>query len=465
MFYKPLTNYLVILALLLAIVSCRTIKPTAPPEAVLPYSIETAPSYISLTLETSIDQLELYVNKQFNGLVYEDLDFKNNGVDNLMVKAWKQKPIELSLTGNELQYEIPLKLWIKYNFVGEKFGITFSQPIEVEGAILLKFKSKFTINPNWNVSTTTTPVGYHWLESPLLKFGIVDLPVGFIADNLLKNQQEPLAKKIDKMVTSQLNLRQYGNEAWKALSTPMKISDDYNTWVVLQPVDLYTIPITSTKGKIVHQMSVKALAEVFVGQPPYRETTPLPDMKIVDNVEKNFSVMLQTRLLYTEMQSIAKKFVGGKPMKIGEKNITITDLNIFPSGEKLAIKADVEGSLKGTLYLTGIPVYDTAKAEIRLDKVDFDVSTKNFLLKTSSWILNGYLNRKIAQQLVFPVDEQVEEARNQINQYINHTKLTPELTLNGKIHQIGFGEIKLLYDGLLIPVTLEGNLKVSLKAF
>ncbi|HBZ66665.1 MAG TPA: hypothetical protein DEO70_07490 [Bacteroidales bacterium] len=449
--------------LFLFAVSCRTIKPTAPAESVLPYSVENAPSYISLTLETGIDEIETFINRRFDGLVYEDMDLKNNGGDNLMVKAWKQSRIELGLNGNELRYEVPLKLWIKYYYENKSLGISFSQPIELEGAILLKFKSELSLNPNWTVTSKTTPIGYSWLKSPALKLGPVDIPIGFLADNILKNNQKPIAQAIDKIVAEELNLRQYGLDAWKTLSTPMKINEEYNTWVALQPVELYTIPVSSAKGKIVHQMSVKALAEVFVGQPPHHETTSLPDIKIVEKVEKDFSIMLQTRLSYSEMQTVAGKYIVGKTFQIGNRAVKVTGLEIFPAGDKIALQAEVEGDIKGTIYFTGRPVYDSVTAEIKLDKIDFDIRTRNVLHKTASWLLNGTINRKIGEQLIFPVQKDVEEAKRQINEYLNHTQLTPELTLNGRIVRIGFGEIKILNDGLLIPIELGGNLKVSFK--
>lgn len=463
MFIKSIVKGIAFGGLFLCVVSCRTLKPTAPIESVLPYSIEKTPSYISLTLETGIDEIEAFINRRFDGLIYEDMDLNNNGGDNLMVRAWKQSRIELGLNGNELRYEIPLKLWIKYYYENKSLGITFTQPIELEGAILLKFKSELSLNPNWTVTSKTTPVGYSWLKSPALRLGPVDIPIGFLADNILKNNQRPIAQAIDNMVSEELNLRQYGIDAWKALSTPMKINEDYNTWIALQPVELYTIPVTSIKGKIVHQLSIKALAEVFLGQPPHHETASLPDLKIVDKVGKDFSIMLQTRLSYIEMQTIASKYLVDKIFQIGSRSIKVTKIAVFPAGDKIALQAEVEGDVKGTIYFTGVPVYDSVTAEIKLDKIDFDIRTRNVLHKTASWLLNGTINRKIGEKLVFPIQKDVEEAKQQINEYLNNTKLTPELTLNGKIVRLGFGEIKILNDGLLIPIELGGNLKVRFK--
>ncbi len=463
MFLKSIVKRIAYGGLFLFVLSCRTLKPTAPVESVLPYSIESNPSYISLTLETGIDEIETFINRRLDGLIYEDLDLNNNGGDNLMVKAWKQSRIELGLNGNILRYEIPLKLWIKYYYENKSLGIAFTQPIELEGAILLKFKSELSLNPNWTVTSKTTPAGYSWLKSPALKFGPVDIPIGFLADNILKNNQKPIAQAIDRMVSDELNLRQYGIDAWKALSAPIKINDDYNTWVALQPVELYTIPLSGMNGKIVHQMSIKALAEVFIGQPPYHNATLLPDIRIVDKLDKDFSILLQTRLSYIGMQSMATKYLVGKTFQIGNRSVKVIQIAIFPAGDKVALQAEIEGDVKGTIYFTGVPVYDYATAEIKLDKVDFDIRTRNVLHKTASWLLNGTINRKIGEKLVFPIQEDVEKAKQQINEYLNNTRLTPELTLNGRIVRLGFGEIKILNDGLLIPIELGGNLKVTFK--
>ena len=78
------------------------------------------------------------------------------------------------------------------------------------------------------------------------------------------------------------------------------------------------------------------------------------------------------------MQSMATKYLVGKTFQIGNRSVKVIQIAIFPAGDKVALQAEIEGDVKGTIYFTGVPVYDYATAEIKLDKVDFDIRTRSY---------------------------------------------------------------------------------------
>ena len=72
-------------------------------------------SIITVPVDIKIKDLEASVNEAMRGSLYEDFSYTDNGGDNLMLKAVKSRNVKLSLNGNTIKYEVPLKLWFKKN--------------------------------------------------------------------------------------------------------------------------------------------------------------------------------------------------------------------------------------------------------------------------------------------------------------------------------------------------------------
>src|SRR6478736_3591546 len=91
-FYKTVFPWS--LGILFFLFSCKTIKTTAPTESYEKVVIPTEVSELVLPVELKVKDLEAKVNKEINGLIFEDKEYDQ---DNLLVKVWKFENIKIEV--------------------------------------------------------------------------------------------------------------------------------------------------------------------------------------------------------------------------------------------------------------------------------------------------------------------------------------------------------------------------------
>lgn len=451
---------LILLPLGLLLSGCASIKPEKPAESYQPVTLRMEPSYISIPLEVKLTSIEKLLNDNLKGLIYEDDDLS----DNIAVKAWKKEDFKLALNDNVLSYRIPLKLWVKAGYKVSKFGLSVSDYKEMNAEIALKFKSTITLQPDWTVSTQTVSDGYEWLSAPVVKVGLVEIPVTMIADLLLKANQKTINKQIDQGIKDNLDTRKYMAEAWKMLQKPFKINDEYEVWLKVTPQEIQSTPLKGSAGILRQQLAIKSIAEATVGKEPV-STNPVPlgKLEIKSKLPEGFLVNLSVDLPYTKANALAKTYLNNKAFQQGKYTLLIKDADIYGNNDRMIVHLVVAGSLKGDLYLTAVPVYNDEKQSIQVTEVDFDVKTRNVLAKSGSWLLKSYLLKLIQQNLEFPLAEQLEASRKMLQDNLKEIPLVGNIYLDGKLETLRLGSVQLHPEGITSLVKLGGSLKIYSK--
>jgi len=221
--HRPVLLYIGILLLFGA---CRTIKPERPeeyyPDAVLRPPVST----INVPIGLDVRRLEKIFNTEYKGLIYSDTSFNDNGHDGIKLKAYKSGNITFTIDGNLLSYRVPLHIVIQKQFELGAFGFAVSDVKEASANVVLKFRTKLTLNTDWSVSSYTASDGFEWITTPVLKLGPVSLPLPVISDMLMESNLGTISKEIDRSIRSAFNLRTLADDAWKGLQKPLKISEN-----------------------------------------------------------------------------------------------------------------------------------------------------------------------------------------------------------------------------------------------
>ena len=165
--FKIKTN--LFLAMLIAISSCKTIQVEKPPESYLNAVFKPEISTISIPIKLNMMDIEKSVNRQFLGLIYEDNDLSD---DNMQIKIWKSKSFEFKAENNQLKYTIPLKIWTKFGWKIERFGMSISDYYEANGELSISFSTGITINQDWDIITSTKIVSHQWISRPTMRVEI-----------------------------------------------------------------------------------------------------------------------------------------------------------------------------------------------------------------------------------------------------------------------------------------------------
>lgn len=460
--------YRMIVAVLLslAVSSCATLKVDKPAETYQPAIVDPEPSMIGLSAEAKLSDIQRELNKQFTGLVYEDNSLDDNGGDNLMVKAWKQGDIKLAMKDNVIIYRVPLKLWIKTGFKTKQLGITLSDYREVTGALALMFRTTVSLNPDWTVITKTETTGYEWLTEPVVKVAGLSIPVKFVADLILQGNLKTMNKAIDESVKDYLDLKPYALQAWKELNQPISLNEEYKLWLRIKPAGFYASNITSENGQIRHQSGLKSVIETVMGQKPVMlPPGPLPNLQISDDLKNELIVNASVDVPFTEINIQAMKYLAGQTFTQGKRTVKVETIKIYGSNGKLVAETTLSGSLNGIIYFSGIPAFNPQDSTLIMKDFDFDISTKNFLIKSAAWIYQGGFRNMIAKQMVWPLAPDIRMMHHELNQSLKSYRLADGVTLNGQVTRLTVGDILISPEGVKPYISAEGKLKVVLSSF
>jgi len=454
-----------LLIIFLGLNACKSIKVTRPDENYSSPEYTPKPSVINVPFYVDMTDIQNMVNKKISGLIYEDNSLEDNNNDNLMVKAWKKEDFTIKYENNHLVYRIPLKLWIKAGWKVSKFGFSVSDYKEMNAEIALNFKTSFFLNKDWSVTTITSTEGYEWLSTPVLKIGPVDVPITMIANTILNKNKTTLSNEIDKAIKQNLSLRKYIQDIWVDLQKPIKLSDEYNLWLKLNPQEISSTPIYSQNNKIKISLGIKSLVEFYMGDEPKTILNKgLPDYNLVKVLDNNFSINLMSDISYKSADSLAKKYLKGKTFTQDKKSVTVTDIKVYGSDNKMVIGTSLKGSINGTIYFTGKPVYDTSNSSLKVIDLDFDLETRNALLKTANWLLHNKMKRMIEQNLIFPIGDKLEESKKLINKEIANNQLSKNILLNGELSELNIDNVYLTPQSIKIATVFRGSLKFTFVA-
>ncbi|HOI88313.1 MAG TPA: DUF4403 family protein [Lentimicrobium sp.] len=452
--------------MLLILTACSSAKVQKPEENYTTAVIRPPASVITVSAEARLSDIQRQLNREFAGLVYEDNSFTDNGGDNLMIKAWKQGDIGLAMRDNVIIYRVPVKLWIKAGFKTTRLGITLSDYRELSGALVMTFRTSVTLKPDWTLETNTTSTGYEWLEEPVIKVAGFNVPVKFIADQVLKHNLNTIGKSIDKSVKQYLDLKPYMEQVWQEMNKPVMLSEQYKLWLVVEPSGLHASQIIAVNSVIKIQAGITSTIEAFAGRKPEtRLAAPLPELQIVKKADNRAIVHTSVELPFEELNAVAASYLKGQSFSQGRKRVTIEGLNVYGSGRRLIAEAILSGSFKGKVYLSGIPAFNPSDSTLFLKDFDFDVSTRNVLHKSAAWLIQGGFPNLLKKHMVWPLSEDIRVLASTINTSFREYRLSEVITLNGEVIRMSVDDIVITPDGVKPFLSAEGTLGVSLSSF
>ncbi|MCB9303934.1 MAG: DUF4403 family protein [Lewinellaceae bacterium] len=443
-----------IIALLLILMSaCKTSQPVRPTEQ-YEALFEERSSTLNLPVDINVRDLEHSLNQQLQGVLYEDKDIRDG--DKMMIRAEKREDIRLAVDSNLIKYRVPLSLWIKYDL-----GIS---KVEAEGEIALRFKTAFNLSRDWNITTLTEIEGYDWLQKPRLKMGMVNLPIGFIADLVLKNSKSVITRNVDQTIREQFNLREMVQDAWKQMFKPILVSEEYHTWLTVNPQLIGMTPLQMKGNKIAGTIFVESLPRVRIGQQPMEITPPpLPSLQIKEATGDDFNLHLNTEITFEEAERLAKSQMVGETFSQGKRSVSIEDIELYGQGNKIVVNTVLKGSYNGSIYLVGKPVYNPRRNTIDVESLDYTLDTRNFLVRSAGWLLKSTIKNKLEDNLNFLLDYNLKEMQAQFQEQLHNYKISENVTLDGELRELGIQNAYLSQESIIVDLALKGKLYISVR--
>jgi hypothetical protein len=394
------------------------------------------PTQLVVSLKISTSEIENQINKSVVGLLYEDDSYEDNSNDLLKIKVWKTNQAKVtSPVDDKLLINLPLKVWVSKGY--SVLGFTTFQETEFE--LDLSFETHFFWNEQWKINSKTSYKEFKWISKPVLKFGMITIPITPFVEDVLTTKLKEFEVKIDEQISEKLVFKDKIIEYWNTFSNPVLVSKDYQTWIKISPLAIKSTPIKIQNSILTTQFGFDVFSESFVGQEPEKPkiTDSIPKIELIDKLNTNFVFQSTANISYTKTTDLAKdKFLGKEiTFKNGKYKINIENISLYPSEDKLVIAAKIKGSINGTVYIKGVPYYDEIKQELRLKNVDFDLKTSNLLYKFASWFLDGKVTKIIENEYGIPCKELLDFSKKKMNESFNK-EVHKGILLSGKIDKI-----------------------------
>ena len=444
------------------ITSCKTnLETVKPSETYTPQAIESEPSTIQAQVNIDVATLEKSINSAFTDIVYEDNSYAN---DNMLIKISKIKDLGFSITSNRINSTLPLKIWVKYELKKEVLGVVIKDYYEAEGSITIVLQSQFSIDKNWNLKTVTSIKSFNWVKSPTLSVAGISIPVSAIANIAISFIKKDMCNLIDQTIAESFQLQPTMQSMWKSMYRPMEIDKDYQMWFRMMPIMLYSSPIIGSGKSLSFTVGIKTLIETTMGEElqelPKKAQIKLPDYIEKTDIQPDFTMHSKVLVTYSKLSEIAKKFVVGKEFTNGRKKIIIDSVNVYGHENSLIVAIAVKGSVNGLIYCTGNLSYNDSLKAIKITNFDFDVTTKNALVKSAGWLLHKNFLKMIEPMLTISVKKELEDAVKEGNTYLNNYKLYNGITLQGKLQKIQVNHVFLNQKGIVVDGTIGGKLSI-----
>ena len=412
-------------------------------------------SVLNLPIKLDKIELEKTINMQLGEVIYEDNDFS----DGLLIKATRQLDVTLEISDQKVKYTVPINLWVKKDVM-----IT---TVKAEGSLILEFETIYKVNPDWQLETKTEMSKYEWTEAPVVKLGFGNLNVTSIANQFIEQAKGQLSSAIDEQIKNLIDLKSEVGQAWNEMQSPILVSEEYKTWLLMNPDSVRLTPLV-TKGDVIESIVViTAQPRMYMGEKPTIHTSAkLPDFQFTDKPPReDFSLFLGSEISFEEAERIIKQNMIGEIYNYGKRSIKVEDISLYGQGNKLVLKTSLSGSYEGEVFFTGKPEYNERKNEIVMKEVDFDFSSKKTLMKTASWLFKGTLKKTIQENLNFHLNENLDAAQKAIEQELENFDLGPGIKLVGNLNELNVSHVYVSTSGLNVKVGLAGKLHIKVKKF
>ncbi|WP_445747450.1 DUF4403 family protein [Polaribacter sp.] len=420
-----------------------------------PIAYKSTTSTISMPMEITLKEIENQLNKSLNGLIYEDTNLQD---DQTEMKIWKTGTIQLIEKDGKIQSVIPLKISTKFKYGTDFLGLNDTREILLNGKITLTSSVKLS---NWIMNTNSRIVSIEWNESPSIVVAGKKVPITYIINPTLTIFKGTIAKKIDEAISQSCNFKPYVLDVLETMSLPIKTSPEYETWFKIVPIEVYVTDAVLQKNKVVMDLGLKCNMITHVGQEPEKSIDKTAiSFKPVTKIPTQTNASIAAISTYENASRIITKNFQGKEFSSGSRKITVQKVDLWLKDGKMIFALNMAGSVNGTLYLSGIPNYNTITKEIYFDQLDYVLNSKGILTKTANWLLQGTILKKIQENCRYSVQDNLDEAKKSMLPYLNNFSPMKGVFINGSLDDFYFEKVELTDKAIIAFIRGSGKMKV-----
>jgi hypothetical protein len=461
-------------AIIFFLVSCsHKIKPEKPILSQTNFKLDSLPNSeinipIQVNLQPVYEMAEKSVDTIFTSPNYPE-DWIQDGCDIRYKYIFRRGPLQMKAAGTSLSlgftgyYKIvgSTRVCVKGTVISPwtppcKCG--FNEP---ERRVNVSFTNSLNVLPDYKVKLSIKRNEPQPMDKCEVCFWGQD-----ITKQVLKGLIEELdAAKVDMEVHYGIvDLKSRFQQVWDQLT---KVYNIYGLgWLQINPQKIRINNLFAQNDSLNVYLGLSARPVISFEKPPEQKSW-VPDIGDFSR-RTGFNIFLDAVLNYDSLGNILNQQVAGKQFDFNKgpvkKIFIIKDCKLYGSGnEKLIIKVNFSGTDDGVVYFVGKPVYDKETHIIEVKDIDFDIRSKNALLKAADWLFNKKIANELGKYAKFDLTSYIDTAKVNINNQLNH-EWVKGIRSYGNINDIKLIGIYPLADHLIIRSNCTGDLSVKVES-
>lgn len=280
-----------------------------------------------------------------------------------------------------------------------------------------------------------------------------------ITTDVMKGLKEQLdAAKVDMEKTlGNYDLRPKFQQMWDQLN---RVYNLYGFgWLQINPTKIRVNNFLAKNDSLNINLGLSA-KPIVTFEKPQEHLTVVPNLSDFAP-HPGFNIFLDANLNYDSLGTLVSTQLVNKRFDLASnKYVIVKSCSLYGvDNENLIIKVDFEGSQKGVFYVTGKPAYDPISRIIELADLDFDIKSKNMLLKTAEWLFNRRIINELKKHARFDLSSYLNSAITTFNQQLNKEWM-PGIQTSGKVQDIKIVKIYPLREHLTVRGNCSGNISL-----
>lgn len=457
---KTIYHSFIYIFILFIVYGCKNIQPIQPKINLTKSEYVQPISTISLPIEI---QLENYLKnaEQTIPLTFKEDKEQCEGMS--VSYIFERNPLQLGNATNKLLLELSGKYGIKISYcpkctdlfndkgncvvprVFASCGINEPlRKIKISTSTSLSISSDYKIKSQTNIDEVNSE---DKCEVTFIKYDATS-----ILEKEMKKALLDVTKDLDKKI-EEFPLEKEAELIWNQLNEPIEIKE--LGYLYLNPTKISKSDIRINSSTIQLQLNLEAYPKVEL-EKGFHKTQNLPKLENSKKTE-GFNIHLDINGSYNSFNQLLKKNSDGKEFYIKKNKIILDSVRIWGASEqKLSFKVSFSGNKKGTIYLNGTPTFNDTTKEITFPDLNFDLETKNKLLKTAKWLFDDLITTKIREQACYNISKEINDQKRVLEKELN-CKLSNEIELKTKIKTLKITAIVPEADKLRISTNATGT--------
>jgi hypothetical protein len=182
----------------------------------------------------------------------------------------------------------------------------------------------------------------------------------------------------------------------------------------------------------------------------------------VSVIPEFFEASVAALATYENAGVVMTKNFKDKVFEAKGKKFKVEKTELWTKEDKVIIALDLTGSIKGTVYLSGIPKYDPADESIYFADLDYVLDTKNILLKTANWMAGNLILNKLVSLCRFPMRENLDLAKESLLFYMTNYSPMEGVYVNGQINSFEFEKLEINNSAIIAFLKIKGKVSTSI---